>query len=94
VGNITFFGWTVVSTITCRVSVGVIAPLLTATERLSCSKAFIRSSPMRWRQRVSVSATEARARLMETFSLIEVGIADRGNRHFAYCDRASHLEPK
>lgn len=35
VGNITFFGCTVVSTINRRVSAGFIAPLLTATARLS-----------------------------------------------------------
>jgi hypothetical protein len=37
----------VVSTITRRVSWGAIAPLLTATDRLSCNNAAIRSSPIR-----------------------------------------------
>jgi len=52
VGNITFLGWTVVSTITRLVSEGFMAPVFTATARLSCRSTVIRSSPMRWRQRV------------------------------------------
>jgi arylamine N-acetyltransferase len=52
VGNITFLGCTVVSTITWRVSAGFMAPVLTAMLRLSCSSTMIRSSPMRWRHRV------------------------------------------
>lgn len=52
VGNMTFFGCTVVSTITWRVSAGFIAPVLTARLRLSCNSTIIRSSPIRLRQRV------------------------------------------
>lgn len=52
VGNMTFFGCTVVSTMTSRVSAGFIAPVLTARLRLSCNRATIRSSPIRLRQRV------------------------------------------
>lgn len=52
VGTITFFDCTVVSTVTWHVSVGFIAPVLTAMLRLPCKSATIRSSPMRLRQRV------------------------------------------
>jgi hypothetical protein len=43
----------VVSTITRDSSDGLIALVRVATDRLSCSKACSRSSPMRLRQRVS-----------------------------------------
>ena len=57
VGNITFFGWTMVSTITRRVSWGAITPVRMATERLSCSSAATRSSPILWRHLVNDERT-------------------------------------
>jgi hypothetical protein len=42
----------VVSTITRLVSCGAIAPVFSATARLSWSSAAMRSSPILWRQRV------------------------------------------
>jgi hypothetical protein len=45
-------GCTVVSTITRDNSGGLIASVLVATDRLSCSSACNRSSPMRLRQHV------------------------------------------
>jgi hypothetical protein len=53
VGKVMAFSWTVVSTITCRKSAGLAAPVRVATERLSWRRATSLSSPMRWRQRVS-----------------------------------------
>ena len=48
----TFFGCTVVSTVTWVKSEGLAAPVRVATARLSCTKRLSFSSPMRWRHRV------------------------------------------
>ena len=37
------------------------APVFTATDRLSCSSTAIRSSPMRWRQRVIEERSKGRS---------------------------------
>ena len=53
VGNMTFLGCTVVSTMIREKSDGLAAPVRVATLRLSWISATSRSPPMRWRQRVS-----------------------------------------
>ena len=53
VGKATALGCTVVSTITLEKSAGFAAPVRVATARLSWISATSRSSPIRWRQRVS-----------------------------------------
>ena len=61
VGNITFLGCTVVSTITLEKSEGLAAPVRVATDRLSWIRATSRSSPIRWRQRVIEERSKARS---------------------------------
>lgn len=61
VGNMMFLGCTVVSTITLLVSSGRIAPVFTATDRLSCSRDIMRSSPILCRQRVIEERSKGRS---------------------------------
>lgn len=70
-GNVTFLGRTVVSTITHGSSDGLITLVLVATDRLSWISVASRFSPMRFRQRVNDERVEHQP-VMEELPATEV----------------------
>jgi hypothetical protein len=85
-GNITFFGCTVVSTITLLVSLGAIAQVLIAIERLSCKSAVTRPAlPSRGIRVVSWAVT---LRLIAQPQRITLQTVRDSQNHFA---RKQHL---